>query len=88
MEAINFKGANVVFAENQEEYNSLPAFKDEDGTVVTCFKLSEEEIKKISETGELWLSVMTFNQALQPLFLSVNKDEVLIFNEIDDEKDN
>jgi hypothetical protein len=80
MDAIKFKGANIVFAENQEEYNSLPAFKDDEGNVVTCWKLSDEEIKKITETGELWLSVSTFNQPLQPVLLSVNKSDVLIEN--------
>jgi len=80
MDPIKFKGANVVFAENQEEYNSLPAFKDDEGNVVTCWKLSEEEIKKIAKTGELWLSISTFNQALQPVLLSVNKSDVLIEN--------
>ena len=80
MKPITFNGANTVFAENQEEYNSLPAFKDDEGNVVTCWKLSDEEIKKITETGELWLSVSTFNQPLQPVLLSVNKSDVLIEN--------
>jgi len=81
MEAITFKGANTIIAEKQEEYESLPAFTSDDGIVVTCWKLSKDEVKKLSETGELWLSVMTFNQPLQPLFLSVNKEDVIIFNE-------
>jgi len=82
MKPIEFEGANVVYAENQEEYQSLPAFKDDDGTVVTCWELSPEEIKQISETGKLWLSVMSFNKPLQPVLLSTNRDDVLIYNEI------
>ncbi len=42
MEAVRFKESNMVFAENQDEYKSLPAYIDNDGVVVTCCKLSEE----------------------------------------------
>jgi hypothetical protein len=80
MKAIPFKGHNVTFVENQEEYESLPAFKDEEGTVVTCWELSEEELKEITKTGKLWLSMLTFNTPLQPIKLSVNKSDVLIDN--------
>lgn len=68
MEARNFKEKNVVFAEDQEEYTSLPAlFEEEDGKATFSFKLSEEEIKQIVETGTIYLSVLTFGRPLQPI---------------------
>lgn len=76
MEAIKFKESNVVFAENQDEYKSLPAYRDNNGVVVTCWKLSEEEIKMINETGRIYLETLTFNKPLQPVMLTTDIKEI------------
>lgn len=76
MEAVNFKESNVVFAENQDEYKSLPAYIDNNGLVVTCWKLSEEEIKNINETGRIYLETLTFNNPLQPVMLTTDIKEI------------
>lgn len=82
MEPIKFEGVNVVYGENQPEYMPLPAEKRIPektdrffGEVLTCWKLSPEELKKIQETGIIWLSLLTFGQPLQPIMLSVEKPE-------------
>jgi len=77
MEPKKFKESNVVFAENQEEYTPLPAFKDESGIVVSCWNLSFRERLRLLFTGSLWVSMMTFNQPLTPMFLTTIKKEVL-----------
>ena len=79
MKAVKFKEQNVTFAENQEEYSPLPAFRDSNGVVVTCWKLSFKERILMLFKGELWHSTMTFNSPLQPLFMSVQKSDVLIY---------
>ena len=79
MEAKNFREANVMFGAGQEEYLPLPAFRDRKGQVVCCFQLSEADRRRIEETGEIWLSVLTFNHPLQPVYLTTDKSEV-IFN--------
>jgi hypothetical protein len=76
MEAVKFKESNVVFAENQDEYKSLPAYIDNNGVVVTCWKLSEEEIKNINETGRIYLETLTFNNPLQPVMLTTDIKEI------------
>lgn len=76
MEPIEFKESNVVFAENQDEYKSLPAYRDNNGVVVTCWKLSDEEIKMINETGRIYLETLTFNKPLQPVMLTANIKEI------------
>ena len=78
MKAKQFKEVNAVYGENQPEYYPLPAYKSEDGTVVFCFELDEEERKKIAETGELWVALRTFNKPLQPICVTVNKSDILI----------
>lgn len=83
MEPINFKGANVVYGANQPEYIPLPAEKwpGNHGGIVTCWKLSPEELARVKETGVIWLSMLTFNRPLQPVLLSVDKPEPYDSNE-------
>ena len=70
MEPVNFDGANVVYGANQPEYMPLPAFRKENGEIWTCWKLSPEDLKRIQETGVIWLAMLTFNLPLQPVLLS------------------
>lgn len=77
MGPIKFDGANVVFGADQPEYIPLPAFYDkENGEVVTCWKITPEELEQIKKTGVVWLSIMTFNQPLMPVLLSANEPEM------------
>lgn len=78
MEPIKFDGVNVVFGAEQPEYMPLPAerVQSEYGQVNTCWELSPEEIKKVRETGHIFVSLLTFGQPLQPILVSVDKPEV------------
>jgi hypothetical protein len=76
MQAIEFDEVNCVFAKDQDEYTELPAYLSKDGEMVSCFKLSPLELAKINESGLLWVSVLTFNNPLQPLLLSTDKPEL------------
>lgn len=67
MEALDFDQSNVVFAKDQPQYNPLPSFISEEGSATFRFKLSEEELKQVEETGEIWLTVLTFGKPLQPI---------------------
>lgn len=66
MQPIKFKEQTCTFAENQPEYLPLPAFKNTDGEVITCWKLSLAERIKVLFTGKVWQRQLTFNQPLQP----------------------
>lgn len=72
-----FPEQNVIFAKDQPEYNPLPAFKDEKGNVVTCWDLSDEEIERLIQTKTIYLTVKTFNNPLQPVFITTEFEEVL-----------
>lgn len=80
MKAKEFKEANAVYGANQPEYLPLPAYKTEEGQAIFCFELDEEERKQIAETGELWVSLLTFNQPLQPILLTTKKADLFITN--------
>ncbi|MDV3490950.1 hypothetical protein CMV03_07070 [Elizabethkingia anophelis] len=76
MKPIEFPQTNAVYGEGQEEYQPLPAYRTNDGDVIICWELTDEEIEKIKETKCLYLSIMTFGQLLQPVYLTVDKDKL------------
>ena len=77
MQPLNFDGANVVFGAKQPEYIPLPAEYrgGKSGEILTCWELTPEELKRVQETGKIWLGVLTFGQPLQPVYLAVDKPE-------------
>lgn len=68
MKPIDFEGSNCVYAEGQDEYLSLPAYKhgDECGTVTACWQLNIRERLKVLFAGKLYISLLTFNHPLAP----------------------
>ena len=64
---IEFEQCNTVYAKDQPEYQPLPAYKSPSGTVVSCWELTEEDIQRIIRTRKLYISMLTFNQPLQPI---------------------
>lgn len=77
MQPLNFDGVNVVYGAKQPEYIPLPAEYrgGKSGEILTCWELSPDELKRVQETGKLWLGVLTFGQPLQPVYLAVEKPE-------------
>jgi hypothetical protein len=64
---VDFKGQNVVFGKGQPEYRELPAYRAPDGTVTTCWQLTDEELAAIMHNdGKFWIQQLTFNQTFQP----------------------
>jgi hypothetical protein len=61
----------VVYAKDQPEYLPLPSLKHADGRVMTRWRFTAEERKRIGSGADVFLQVYTFNQALQPLLPSV-----------------
>ena len=71
MKPISFDGQNCVYAENQEPYIPLPAFRYDYGKVVSCWKLTFGERIKLLLAGRIWVSILTFNKPLQPFKISL-----------------
>lgn len=78
MKPVKFKHANVTFAKDQPEYQPLPALRIDspNGEIVSCWKLSFLERIKILFTGKIWLSLMSFNKPLTPIYMSVHRKDV------------
>ena len=79
MNPIKFKEQNVVYAEDQPEYQPLPVYRKggHQGELVSCWSLSFRERVKVLFSGKVWLAIWTFNRSLQPLKLSVHKEDVI-----------
>ena len=71
MEPTKFNGQNVVYAENQPEYIPLPAHKDAEGTVTTCWRFSVKDRIRVLFGARLYWKQMTFNAPLQPVMPSI-----------------
>lgn len=69
MKPVEFKGQNVIYGKDQPEYQPLPAMRLPDGTIYTCWELSEDELKEVMETRKIYVSQLTFNQPIHPILL-------------------
>lgn len=70
----------MVYAEHQDEYQNLPVWKDKhsvSGNAVSCWGLSWKDRLKALFFGRIYLCQMTFHENLQPIYLTLNKWEVL-----------
>lgn len=75
-----FKEVNCTLAKDQPEYDALPAFKADtlQGEVITCWKLSFWERLRVLFVGNIWLSLLTFNEPYSPTFITTKKSDVFI----------
>lgn len=79
---VEFKEQNVVYGKDQDGYEGLPALHiQETGQVISCWKLSWKDFFKILFTRKVWLCELTFNMPLQPVLMTVNKNELFTTEE-------
>ena len=58
-----------VYAKDQDEYLSLPCYRDADGMVTIRWQLTWRERLDVLFGGCIWHQVLTFNRPLQPVKL-------------------
>ena len=80
MEPVEFPQVNVRWAENQEEYLTLPSFVNEEESI-SCWRLTWGERLKLLLTGRLWLRQVNYRRALQPILPQVETPFVKVENE-------
>jgi hypothetical protein len=71
----------VLYAKDQPQYQPLPVYKFDDGTIISRWKLSWKERLLVLFKGDIYLWIMTFNKPLQPIIINVNKPELEIDTE-------
>jgi hypothetical protein len=77
MKPISFPDQNLIFGENQEGVQPLPAhFNKELGVVTTLWELDEQEVESIKTTRCIMLECWTFGGKLQPVnLLTIHENE-------------
>lgn len=77
MKPIKFPGSNILLAKYQTEYQPLYTYRRKDsemrGEITICWKFSWKERLLILLHGKFWLTVLTFNNPLQPISLHIDK---------------
>lgn len=71
-------------SERQPQYQTIPALPIESelpGTILTRWEITDEELEVLRETRSIYLYVATFNNPLQPVYLTVKTPNVF---EVDD----
>jgi hypothetical protein len=69
---------NVKIAESQDEYQTLCAHKVAGPCGATCFavELDEQEIEQIKVSKRLYVSMLTFNRPMQPIFITGDSEVI------------
>lgn len=62
----------VTYAKDQPQYLPLPTLRSEDGRVVSRWTLTDEEREKVAAGADIYLTLHTFNNPLQPILLTVD----------------
>lgn len=74
----------VVYGAKQPEYSPLPVLKTSKGQLLMRFTLTQEEREAIAQGADIYISVLTMNQPLQPIMTAVGQpDEDLTERNLD-----
>lgn len=80
MRALIFEQVNVNLAEEQPQYETLPAYygllgdKEHETGFVVCFELTDDELQQVVANKKIWYSQLTFGAPFQPMNLYVEND--------------
>jgi len=78
MRAVDFDEANIQIAENQPEYDTLPAYSNkQEGSVTFCFSLNKEELDEVNRTGHIYFKQLTNNGPMNPIAMSTEKNDLI-----------
>lgn len=82
-----YKDKELVFAKDQPEYLPLPALPlDFGNSIATRWRLTWRERLRVLFRGDVYLSVMTFRQRLQPVMLETEPPDLMRIFHTADEK--
>lgn len=65
-----------LFAKDQPEYITLPAYRDADGSVLSRWRLSWRERLRVLVRGDIYVWTQTFNRPLQPILLETERPKL------------
>lgn len=74
MKSVTFPGVNTIIGKEQPQYRQLQAMRlpGDDGEVIVCFEMTDEEIETIVKTRKIYVKQMTFNTPYRPILPMVD----------------
>lgn len=67
----------IVYAEAQQDvYLAVPTVKTVDGKVVTRWRPSEADLRRLIEGGDVYVTLLTFNMPMQPLMVATEPPDL------------
>ena len=66
-----FQDKEVVYAKGQPEYMPLPTLRNQEGVVMSRWKLTDGERAAVAMGADIMLSCLTYNQPLQPVLMEI-----------------
>lgn len=79
---IEFPEQNTIIAKDQPQYLPIPAYKTDNaqGEVIFKVKFTPEELQQLNENGgEIFVSLWTFNNPMQPIRAMVKSPFVTLY---------
>lgn len=61
----------VIMGKDQPEYLPLPAIKTPDGKVITRWKPSAEDLRKLAAGEDVFVTLWTFGQPMNPIHVAI-----------------
>lgn len=71
MTPIHFPDMNLMLADDQPQFLLAPAHLAPDGTVTTCWEMTQEEYIELAKTRCIWVRIRTDGRSIQPQTLGV-----------------
>lgn len=71
----------IIVAEHQDEYQDLPSIRLVDQSILTRWKLTDEERRIVAETGDIYLIMQTFGNPVTPVMIQVEKPSIVYPNQ-------
>ena len=71
----------IIVAEHQDEYHNLPSIRLADQSILTRWKLTDEEKKIVAETGDIYLIMQTFGKPVTPVMMLAEKPTIVYPNQ-------
>lgn len=81
MRCADFPQAHLFVAEDQPEFETIPAHCDDDKVMTFVWRLTWRERLSILFYGEVWHQVMTSGRGLQPQSLDVHQPSLYMDHE-------
>jgi len=83
MKAVTFPGVNRIIVKEQPQYLQMTAMRlpGNEGEIIVCFELTDEELEEIRKTKRIYIKQLTFNTPYRPIMPLVDLSDAYVLPE-------